>query len=103
MSAEKKLKAVIKEGGKRGIEIDGAATMGGLKFFCTKVDEPEGDIDLLEHSVEAMNVPCNENSEELTGGSGEIGKMVFSAGETKLAICAYVPDALKDLVCDLFR
>merc|ERR1711988_1457806 len=37
-----KLKKVIKEGGKRGVEIEGAADMGGLQFFCTSVDLPEG-------------------------------------------------------------
>jgi len=37
---KKKLKKVIKEGGKRGVEIEGAADMGGLTFFCTSVDEP---------------------------------------------------------------
>merc|ERR1711972_1289998 len=31
---EKKMKKVIKEGGKRGVEIEGAADMGGLQFFC---------------------------------------------------------------------
>merc|ERR1712151_1364714 len=31
---EKKYKKVIKEGGKRGVEIEGAADMGGLQFFC---------------------------------------------------------------------
>merc|ERR1712194_98264 len=31
---KKKLKKVIKEGGKRGVEIEGAADMGGLQFFC---------------------------------------------------------------------
>ena len=33
-----KLKKVIKEGGKRGVEIEGAADMGGLQFFCTSMD-----------------------------------------------------------------
>lgn len=32
---------MIKEGGKRGVEIEGAADMGGLMFFCTSVDQPE--------------------------------------------------------------
>merc|ERR1719291_1619465 len=50
----KKLKKVIKEGGKRGVEIEGAADMGGLQFFCTSVDEPEGDVELLEKCVGAM-------------------------------------------------
>ena len=26
---------VIKEGGKKGVEIEGASDMGGLEFFCT--------------------------------------------------------------------
>merc|ERR1712127_60436 len=30
---KKKMKQVIKEGGKRGVEIEGAADMGGLQFF----------------------------------------------------------------------
>lgn len=34
-ATEKKLKTVLKEGGKRGVEIEGAADMGGLQFFCT--------------------------------------------------------------------
>merc|ERR1740129_2463461 len=40
---KKELKKVMKEGGKRCVEIEGAAGMGGLQFFCTSVDEPEGD------------------------------------------------------------
>merc|ERR1712127_519391 len=51
----KKLKRVLKEGGKRGVEIEGAADMGGLQFFSTSVDEPEGDLDLLVESMNAMN------------------------------------------------
>lgn len=79
-------------GGKRGVEIEGAADMGGLAFFCTKVDEPEGDVELLIVSVEAMNAQSDPNDdEERKGCSGHIGKMVFSCSETKLAVVAYVP------------
>jgi len=38
---------VIKEGGKRGVEIEGAADMGGLQFFCTAVEFPDGDEEML--------------------------------------------------------
>merc|ERR1719487_1299873 len=76
---EKALKKVVKEGGKRGVEIEGAADMGGLQFFCTSVDEPEGDVDLLVQSVEAMNAKSDPTEEERKGGSGAIGKMCFSA------------------------
>jgi len=96
----KKKKAVLKEGGKRGVEIEGAADMGGLQFFCTKVDEPEGDVDLLVLSVNAMNEKSDPTEEERKGGSGNIGKMVFSAGTERLAVVAYVPEEKQgELVC----
>ncbi|CAE8726065.1 unnamed protein product [Polarella glacialis] len=88
----KKLKKVLKEGGKRGVEIEGAADMGGLQFFCTSVDEPEGDIDLLVQCVAAMNEKSDPTEEERKGGSGRVGKMVFSCGLAGLAVCAYVPE-----------
>merc|ERR1711939_995323 len=87
------LKKTIKEGGKRGVEIEGAADMGGLKFFCTSVDEPVGDLEMLVESMNAMNVDCKPDEEERKGCSGHVGKMIFSAGEKQLAIVAYVPAA----------
>merc|ERR1711988_1878907 len=92
--AERKalLKKVIKEGGKRGVEIEGAADMGGLQFFCTSVDMPDGDQQLLVESLKAMNAKPVEGEEERKGCSGHIGKMIFSAGADQLAIVAYVPE-----------
>jgi len=89
----KKLAKCIKEGGKRGVEIEGAADMGGLQFFCTSVDVPDGDLALLKTCVEAMNEKSDPTEEERKGGSGNIGKMVFSAGTDQLALCAYVPES----------
>jgi len=98
--AKKKLKKVLKEGGKRGVEIEGAADMGGLQFFCTAVVEPDGDLELLEKSMEAMNEKSDPTEEERKGGSGNIGKMIFSCGTEQLAVCAYVPEEkLGDLNC----
>merc|ERR1712151_467778 len=65
----------------------------GLQFFCTAVEEPQGDVDLVCESVRAMNAEIDPNEEERKGGSGHIGKMVFSAGLEQLAIVAYVPEA----------
>merc|ERR1719229_1695497 len=96
----KKKKAVIKEGSKRGVEIEGAADMGGLQFFCTSVAEPEGDVELLVESVKAMNQKSDPTEEERKGGSGHIGKMIFSAGSEQLAVVAYVPaEKQGELVC----
>merc|ERR1712048_986111 len=94
-----KMKKVIKEGGKRGVEIEGAADMGGLQFFCTSVDLPEGDLELLEVSCNAMNEKSDPTEEERKGGSGHIGKMIFSAGVEQLAVVAYVPED-KQAECD---
>jgi hypothetical protein len=87
------LKKVKKEGGKRGVEIEGAGDMGGLQFFSTSVDEPQGDMEFLKISMEAMNEKCDPTEEERKGGSGNIGKMIFSAGMDQLAVVAYVPEA----------
>jgi len=88
---KKKLKKVIKEGGKRGIEIEGAADMGGLQFFCTSVEEPDGDLDLMKECMTAMNTDCAPDEEERKGCSGHIGKMIFSAGVDQLGVLAYLP------------
>merc|ERR1711963_24810 len=96
-----KLKKVKKEGGKRGVEIEGAADMGGLQFFCTSLEIPEGDLDLLMESMKAMNAEADPTEEERKGGSGHIGKMIFSASVEQLAIVAYVPEAKHDaLSCE---
>merc|ERR1712166_104968 len=94
----KKLKNVIKEGGKRGVEIEGAADMGGLQFFSTSVDEPDGNLDLLVESMKAMNNQPIPGDEERKGCSGHIGKMIFSAGVEQLAVVAYVPKENQDKV-----
>jgi len=99
----KKLKKVVKEGGKRGVEIEGAADMGGLQYFCTSMDEVQGDLEFIEESMKAMNAKSDPTEEERKGGSGHIGKMIFSAGPDKLAICAYVPENMvKDNQADVW-
>merc|ERR1712093_696350 len=86
---EKKMKKVIKEGGKRGVEIEGAADMGGLQFFITPVEEPANDIDMLVESMRAMNAESDPSEEERKGGSGKIGKTIFCMTDDKLNVVAY--------------
>merc|ERR1712039_290845 len=95
---EKKMKKVVKEGGKRGVEIEGAADMGGLQFFCTTMDEPGGDVDLLYESLKAMNAKSDPSEEERKGGSGRIGKMLVSKNQedSKLALVSYVPPSKQE-------
>jgi hypothetical protein len=90
--AEKARQKIIKEGGKKGVEIEGASELGGLDFFCTTVELPEGNIELLELSMLAMNAEPDPEAEDRKGCSGLVGKMIFSAGVEQLAMVAYVPD-----------
>lgn len=95
----KLLAKVIKEGGKKGVEIAGAADMGGLEFFCTTIESPDGDIELLQTAMDAMNKEIDPEEEESKGGSGEVGKMIFSAGKEVLAVVAYAPKAQEKIDC----
>jgi len=70
--------------------------MGGLEFFCNSVDEPEGDLSLLEESLKAMCAECKPDEEERKGGAGKVGKMVFSSGVEQLAVICDVPEAKRD-------
>ncbi|CAD7952159.1 unnamed protein product [Amoebophrya sp. A25] len=88
-------KKVIKEGGKRGVEIEGVSDMGGLNFFCTAVDAPKGDLEYTEMSVDAMNAKADPAEEERRGGSGHVGKMIFSSDVDCACVC-YVPEKLQD-------
>merc|ERR1712072_969190 len=90
--ARKKLEAKCdKEGGKKGVEIEGECDMGGLAFFCTKLDEPDGDMELLRMGFNAMIAEPDPTAEERRGGAGRVGMVVFSAGQTQLAMCCNVP------------
>jgi len=96
-AAAKKEKAAIKEGGKKGVEIEGACDMGGMQFFCTQLDEPDGDMSLLEKGFAAMNAEADPTEEERKGGAGNVGKVVFSAGSQALLMICNVPkDKLTD-------
>lgn len=73
--------------------------MGGLQFFCTSVEEPDGDLELMDEAMKAMNTECAPDEEERKGCSGRIGKMIFSAGTDQLGVVAYLPKELADK-CD---
>ena len=99
MKNDKKMKKVKREGGKRGVEIEGAADMGGLQFFCTTVGEPVGDVDWLYETMRAMNEKSDPTEEERKGGCGHIGKMIISINEE--LCCSMVADVPPDKTADI--
>merc|ERR1712087_665119 len=86
---------------------------GGLQFFCTTMEEPNGDVDMLYESMKAMNEQSKPDEEERKGGSGRIGKMIISKDteDSKLAMVAYCPPSkqgvltadvwMKDMLAEL--
>jgi len=92
----KKIAKAYKEGGKKGVEIEGAGDTSGLEFFCTRMPTAEGNLDLLNVAMEGMNAepePGTE-SEERKGCSGHIGKLIISDSEEKqrVVLVAYVSE-----------
>ena len=51
-----------------------------------------GDSELLLLSMDSMNSDPDPEAEDRKGCSSHVGKMIYSAGVTQLALVAYVPD-----------
>lgn len=94
-SADQKKKSE-KEGGKKGADLAGMSEMGGQEFFVTAVDEPDGELPLVELAVQAMEREPDPNEAEKKGGAGYVGKAVISSGAKQLAMVASIPSDLKD-------
>lgn len=74
----------------------GVSALGGVCFFNVSVDEPEGDLELLQHLLDAANVEVDDAAEERKGGAGDLGKAFLSAGNDQLAIIFHVPKELSE-------
>jgi len=88
---EKALKAIKKEGGKKGAEIAGAADMGGITFMNVSLELPEANLEHMQLALKEMNVPVDPTAEETKGGSGHVGKCLFSYGPSTVGFVCYVP------------
>merc|ERR1719473_1536807 len=92
----KALKAIVKEGGKKGAEVAGAADMGGMTHMNVSLDLPEGRVDMMLKALEAMNVEIDPAAEETKGGCGHVAKALFSYGSDRVGVVVYVPTELQD-------
>eukprot|EP00462_Mataza_sp_D1_P023999 CAMPEP_0175142442 /NCGR_PEP_ID=MMETSP0087-20121206/12807_1 /TAXON_ID=136419 /ORGANISM="Unknown Unknown, Strain D1" /LENGTH=689 /DNA_ID=CAMNT_0016426257 /DNA_START=56 /DNA_END=2125 /DNA_ORIENTATION=- len=87
---------VDKEGGKKAQDIAGLRDMGGVAYFHVAMENCEGDFELLNIAMEAMNRPCPEDAEERRGGADEIGKVLLSYNDARLAFIMNVPKCLHE-------
>jgi len=76
--------SALKEGNRWGRQIDANTRETGQSFFCVAVESADGDFSLLETCLSAMNESCPN-----------IGKMIFSASLSHLAVLAYIPKKLR--------
>jgi len=97
---EKLLAKCQKEGGKKAQDIAGLRDMGGVSYFHVSIDACEGDWECLERCMIGMNTPCPEDAEERTGGADEIGKVLMSYNDDKLALYMHVPKNLSECSID---
>ena len=94
---DKELKAIKKEGGKKGSEIAGAADMGGMTFMNCSLDSMDldgktiGDVERMCIALTEMNRELDPEQEEAKGGSGHVAKALFSYGSEKTGVVCYVP------------
>jgi len=65
--------------------------MGGIEYFTTCVDTPEGDPRLIEIVCQEMNAKVDPLAEETKGGSAHVAKCLLSASDAQLGIVCYVP------------
>jgi len=90
-----------KEGGKKAQDIAGMRDMGGVSYFHVSIDFSNADFELLQITMDAMNKPCPEDADERRGGAEDIGKVLLSYNDERLAFYMHVPDCLKEKGCNI--
>jgi len=91
---QKLLAKVDKEGGKKAQDIAGMRDMGGVSYFHVSVETCDADFELLDICMAGMNKPCPEDADERRGGAEDIGKVLLSYNDTRLAFIMHVPKSL---------
>lgn len=84
-----KIAACIKEGKLKGTEISRLAKETSVNFFHIILNEPSGDVTLLESALEGFNRETD---------AGKLGKMLFTHDKDKLLFLCHVPEQHKDTV-----
>lgn len=91
---EKEIKAAIKEGGKKGQDLCGMSSFG-VHYFCVSMEAPGDDWELMESCMTGMNKEVDPEADDRKGGAGDLGKILFSAGDKKLLMMCHVPAELE--------
>jgi hypothetical protein len=98
-AADKAMKKAIKEGGKKGQDLQGMHEMGGMKYFTVAMESCEGSWELLEAAMGGANKEVDPEGDDRKGGAGNLGKCFLSCDESKH--CAMYFHMKKELQGDL--
>merc|ERR1719231_1020201 len=58
---EKKMKAAIKEGGKKGQDLSGMHDLGGMSYFTVALEKCEGDWELMQAAMDGATKEVDES------------------------------------------
>ncbi len=67
----------------------------GMPFFCTVLEETQGDADVLLEALHLMNKVVKKPDGTIVRDVSNVGKLLLSANDDQLAITTYIPSELK--------
>jgi len=67
----------------------------GVHYFCVSMEAPGDDWELMESCMTGMNKEVDPEADDRKGGAGDLGKILFSAGDKKLLMMCHVPAELE--------
>jgi hypothetical protein len=86
----KQLKKVKQEASQKASQIN----KSGLPFFCTLMEEPQGDIKALLEAMETINTVIKKPNGEIVRDVSQVGKLLISVNDDQMSIVTYVPNGL---------
>ena len=84
-------KQATKEGAKLGMDLTGAAELGGTEFFVTTCQGAEGNLEVLIKATEALKEECTI-----------VGVLLLSAGKDLACVCIVPEDKAEQIAADFW-
>jgi lysyl-tRNA synthetase class 2 len=89
---EKQKKAALKEGGKKGQDLEGMADMGGCSYFHVALEDCQGNHELVVLAMQGANKVVDPEGEDRRGGAGHVAKCFFSTSDSMLVCHLHLPE-----------
>jgi hypothetical protein len=70
----------------------------GMPFFCTLLDDAEGDLAATMETFKVMNEPILKKTGEIVKDVRSVGKLALSTNDDHMIIACYVPEQYADVL-----